>query len=295
MYKRLIVGLKCAIRNGQEWKMPLGVGLIGCGAIGTVLARAVDSGQAGDTHLVMVYDLAAEKSRILIKKLTRKPRIAENFEELIECGEIDLVIEAASQGAVKEYASKVLRAGKDLMIMSVGALVDSELTNEIKRYAEGRGKRVYIPSGAIAGLDGVKAAVIGRVDHVTLTTRKPPEGLGGALHVKEKEIRLDRLKNPTIIYEGPALEACRLFPVNVNVAAALGLAGIGLENTKVRIIADPTIERNIHEIEVKGEFGELKIHTENIPSVENPKTSYLAALSAIATLRKITEPLLIGT
>ena len=275
--------------------MPLGVGLIGCGAIGTVLARAIDRGQAGDTHLVMVYDLAAEKSQILVRKLTRKPRIAKNFGELIKREDIDLIIEAASQEAVKEYATKVLRAGKDIMIMSVGALIDSELTKEIKRYAEGRGKRVYIPSGAITGLDGVKAAAIGGVDRVTLTTRKPPEGLGDSPYVREKGIRLDTLKNPTIIYEGPALEACRLFPVNVNVAAALGLAGIGLENTKVRIIADPTIERNIHEIEVKGEFGELKIHTENIPSVENPKTSYLAALSAIATLRKITEPLLIGT
>jgi len=257
--------------NGQEWKMPLGVGLIGCGAIGTVLARAIDKGQTGDAHLVMIYDSATEKSQILVMKLTRKPRIAKNFEELIEREDIDLIIEAASQGAVKEYASKVLRAGKDLMIMSVGALVDSELINEIKRYAEGRGKRVYIPSGAIAGLDWVKAAVIGKVDHITLTTRKPPEGLGDAPYVKEKRIHLDALKNPTIIYEGPALEACRFFPVNVNVAAALGLAGIGLEKTGVRIIADPTIERNIHEIEVKGEFGELKIHTENVPSAETPK------------------------
>ncbi|MEM2935717.1 MAG: aspartate dehydrogenase [Candidatus Bathyarchaeia archaeon] len=275
--------------------MPLGVGLIGCGAIGTVLARAIDNGQAGDVRLVMVYDLVAEKSHILVRKLTRKPRIIQSFKELIECGDVDLVIEAASQGAVKEYASKVLRAGKDLMIMSVGALVDSDLINEIKRYAEGRGKRVYIPSGAIAGLDGVKAAAIGRVDYVTLTTRKPPKGLGDAPYVKEKKMRLDMFKNPTIIYEGSALEACRLFPVNVNVAAALGLAGIGMEKTRVRIIADPTIDRNIHEIEVKGEFGELKMHTENVPFVDNPQTSFLAALSAIATLRKITEPLLIGT
>ncbi len=274
--------------------MPLGVGLIGCGAIGTVLTRAIDRGQAGDVRLVMVYDLVARKSRILVRKLTRKLRIAENFEELIECGDIDLIIEAASQGAVKDYSSKVLKTGKDLMIMSVGALVDSDLTNEIKRYAKGSGKRVYIPSGAIAGLDGVKAAVVGGVDRVTLTTRKPSEGLKDAPYVKKK-VRLDTLKNPTIIYEGPALEACRLFPVNVNVAAALGLAGIGPEKTKVRIIADPTIKRNIHEIEVKGEFGELKIQTENVPSVDNPKTSYLAALSAVATLRKITEHLLIGT
>jgi len=275
--------------------MSLGVGLVGCGAIGTVLACAIDGGQAGNAHLVMMYDLVAEKSQILCEKLVCKPKIAKGFEELIACEDIDLIVEAASQDAIRAYALNVLKAGKDLMIMSVGALVDSELAEEIRRCAKESGKRVYIPSGAIAGLDGVKAAVIGRVDIVILTTRKPPEGLKDAPYVKQKKMQLEKLKNPALIYEGPAIEACKLFPANVNVAAALGLVGIGVEKTRVQIIADSSIKRNIHEIMVKGEFGELKVNIKNIPLISNPKTSCLAALSAIATLKKISEPLIIGT
>jgi aspartate dehydrogenase len=275
--------------------MSLGVGLIGCGAIGTVLARAIDKGQAGDAHLVMIYDIIADKSKILREKLTCKPKIAENFRELIECESVNLVIEAASQEAVKDYALDVLRAGKDLMVMSVGALVDSKLTEEIRHCAKESERRIFIPSGAIAGLDGVKATVIGKVDSVTLITRKPLEGLMDAPYVKEKKLRLEKLEKPTLIYEGPAFEACKLFPANVNVAAALGLAGVGVEKTKVRIIADPFIKRIIHEVKVKGEFGELRVHTENVPLTENPKTSYLAALSAIATLKKISESFIVGT
>lgn len=273
----------------------MGVGLIGCGAIGTVLAHAMDEGRAGDARLVAVYDLMLEKSRELVNGLTSKPKIAETLEKLLEYRDIDLIVEAASQGAVRQYASRVLRAGKNLMIMSVGALVDYDLTEEIRNEARAFGKRVYLPSGAIAGLDGVKAAAIGRIDKVILTTRKPPAGLKDVPYVRRSGIDIDALKEPTVVYEGRASEACKLFPLNVNVAAALSLAGIGQENTEIRVIADPTMERNVHEVSVKGEFGELKTRTENVPSAENPKTSYLAALSAVATLKKITEHMLIGT
>ena len=273
--------------------MPLGVGLIGCGSIGKVLAQAIDEGQAGDTQLVIVYDRINEKAKVLSRKLKSKPKIAKNFDEFLENRSVELVIEAASQEAVKAYAIKVLEAGKSLMVMSVGALVDSELACEISRVAREKGVKVYIPSGAIAGLDGVKSSAVGKVESVTLTTRKPLEGLKDTQYFKEKIC--GKIEKPTLLYEGPAAEACKLFPANVNVAATLGLAGVGAEKTMVRIIVDPSISRNIHEVEVRGEFGELKVHVENVPFVDNPKTSYLAALSAIATLKKITEPLMIGT
>lgn len=273
--------------------MSLGVGLIGCGAIGTVLAHAIDEGQAGDACLVMIYDRRSEKAEFLSGGLRKKPKIAVNFEELIKCKEVDLIVEAASQEAVKAYAFRVLKAGKDLMIMSVGALVDQGLASEIRRIAKKEGRRVYIPSGAIAGLDGVKASSICRVKKVTLTTRKPPESLRENPYFMEKFG--GKVEGPTLLYEGPAVEACKLFPANVNVAAALGLAGVGMENTLVRIIVDPSLDKNVHEIEVVGEFGELKVCVQNVPSASNPKTSYLAALSAIATLRKITEPIVVGT
>ncbi|MCS7123907.1 MAG: aspartate dehydrogenase [Candidatus Bathyarchaeota archaeon] len=277
----------------RKGKVPLGIGLIGCGAIGAILAKAVDEGRAGDACLVVVFDENLKKAVDLAQKLKSKPKVARNFNELIECEDVKLVVEAASQEAVKAYAIEVLRAGKDLMVMSVGALVDSKLTSEINRIAKENGRKIYVPSGAIAGLDGVKASAIDKIEKVVLTTRKPLKALSDNLYFKEKFG--GKVEELTVIYEGPALEACRLFPANVNVAATLSLVGVGAEKTVVRVVADPALERNVHEIEVKGEFGDLVVRVENVPSRENPKTSYLAALSAIATLRKITEPIVIGT
>jgi len=276
-------------------KSALRVGLIGCGAIGTTLAQAIDSGRAGKIHLTIVYDSIPQRSKNLVRGLSKKPKIAEKPEQLIKNEGVDLVIEAASQDAVRQYAEKVLRAGKDLMLMSVGALVDYKLLSRIRSLAERTGRRVYVPSGAIAGLDGLRAAAIGRIYEVVLTTRKPPKGLKGAPFIKQKKIDLDAINVAKKIYEGTAQEACKFFPDNVNVAAALSLAGIGPKKTIVRIVADPGINRNIHEISVRGEFGELRARIENVPSPENPKTSYLAAVSAIANLRKITENILVGT
>ncbi|MEM3873770.1 MAG: aspartate dehydrogenase [Candidatus Bathyarchaeia archaeon] len=273
--------------------MPLGVGLIGCGAIGTVLAQAIDKRQAGDTCLRIVFDRNLERAKNLAQRLKSKPGVAKSFRELLECHGVNLVVEAASQEAVRAYAVDVLKSGKDLMIMSVGALVDSELLSEISRTAKEGGRKVYIPSGAIAGLDGLKASAIGKIESVTLTTRKPVESLVDNPYFMRKTG--GRVEKPTLIYEGSAAEACKLFPANVNVAATLSLAGMGAEKTIVRVVADPTVSQNIHEIEVRGEFGELRVHVENVPSAENPKTSFLAALSAIATLKKLTEPLVIGT
>lgn len=278
-----------------EREAPLGVGLIGCGAIGSVVAHAIDEGEAGNASLIMVYDLVLQKSRKLVSELSTKPKIASNFAELISCKDVHLIIEAASQDAVRQYASRAIQAGKYLMIMSVGALVDSKLTNDIKSSAHNAGRKVYIPSGAIAGLDGLKSASVDRVDQVTLATRKPPKGLKDNSYIEQKGIKIDALSKPRIVYEGTAVEACKLFPANVNVAAALSLAGIGPEETKVRIVADPNIKRNIHEIRVKGKFGEFKVRVENVPFAKNPKTSCLATLSAVATLRKITQHMLIGT
>ncbi|MEM2419710.1 MAG: aspartate dehydrogenase [Candidatus Bathyarchaeia archaeon] len=273
--------------------MPLGVGLIGCGAIGTVLAKAIDNGRAGEACLVMVFDKNLKKAEDLAQKLKSKPKIARTFRELIECEDVKLVVEAASQEAVRAYVVEILRADKDLMIMSAGALVDPKLASEISQTAKMNNRKVYVPSGAIAGLDGVKASAIGKIKRVVLTTRKPLEALEDNAYFRKKFG--GKVEEPTVIYEGNAVEACKLFPANVNVAATLSLAGIGAEETIVRVIADPALKRNVHEIEVKGEFGELAVHVENVPSAENPKTSFLAALSAIATLKKITEPIVVGT
>ena len=256
------------------------IGLLGCGNIGRILAEAIDGGEV-DCCLVAVFDQDVERAREIVDSLTRKPHVSDNFGGLLQ--DTDLVVEAASQEAVKEYGVKVLESGKDLVIMSVGALADEGLFNDLMQQVNKSGCRIYVPSGAIAGLDGIKAAKIKGIDSVELTTRKPPAELGTTT---DKE---------TVVYYGSAREGIKKFPKNVNVAATLSLAGIGFDKTKLRIIADPNVNRNIHEIRVGGFFGEFNVKMENLPSPNNPKTSYLAAMSAIATLKEINRSLRLGT
>ena len=276
-------------------KTKVGAGLIGCGAIGTVLAEAIDSGKAGEIDLIVVYDIIVERAQILASKLNRKPLVAKNINEVLERDDVQIVIEAASQEAVEQYAVKVLSSNKDLMVMSTGALLDETLMAKIVEAAKNSGRKIYVPSGAIVGLDNVKAAAIGQIEEVTLITRKPPISFKGAPYVEKSKIDLSTLKEPLTLYEGSAREAVKLFPQNVNVAATLSLAGVGPDKTKVKIIVDPGIKNIIHEIHVKGEFGEILTRTVNKPFPSNPRTSYIAALSAIATLKKISGNIIIGT
>jgi len=270
--------------------MPIKIGLVGCGAIGAEIAKAVDSG-ALDAKLVAVCDHNPATAVALIDSLQHKPARLK-LEELVALS--DVVVEAASQKAVPAIARAALEKGKKLMIMSVGALADREFYAEVKALAKEHGSRVYLPSGAISGLDGLKSASIGTIRSVTLTTTKNPIGLQGAPYILENKIDLDLLAGPTLIFEGSALQAVKAFPANVNVAATLFLAA-GESEVKVKIVADPGIHVNRHEIVVEGDFGRISTLVENVPSPRNPKTSYLAALSAIATLRSIVEPVKIGT
>ncbi|MDI6826268.1 MAG: aspartate dehydrogenase [Candidatus Aenigmarchaeota archaeon] len=266
------------------------IALIGCGNIGTIIAKAIEEKKV-DAKLECVYDIIEERGKEFAKKFVSTYK---KFDDILK-EDLDLIIEAASQEAVRTLIPRALKAKKNVMIMSAGALVDEKLFHEIKELTDKNRLKVYIPSGAIAGLDGIKSANIIEIENVMLKTRKPPKSLEGAPFFEKYHVNLNDIKNPTIIYEGPAKEAVRLFPQNVNIAASLSLAGIGPEKTKVQIIADPNIKSNIHEIIAEGKFGVLKTRVENIPSPDNPKTSYLAALSAIATLKKITEPIQIGT
>jgi aspartate dehydrogenase len=161
------------------------------------------------------------------------------------------------------------------------------------RLAEKHGCRILVPAGAIAGLDGVKAAREGAITSVTMETRKPPRGLAGAPYIEERHIDLDAIREETLIFEGPATEAVKAFPANVNVVAALSLAGIGPERTRIKLFATPGQQRNQHRITVEGEFGRLVIEVENVPSA-NPRTGVLSYLSAIAMLRELGAPLRVG-
>lgn len=270
--------------------MVLKIGLVGCGAIGSEIARSIDRGEIA-AQLVAVCDHNPETARELIDSLKNKP-VKADLEGLVNSS--DLVVEAASQRAVPAIAKAALEKGRSLMIMSVGALADAELYRSIKRTAAEHGSKVYLPSGAISGLDGLKSASSGSIKRVTLTTTKSPASLEGAPHIREKNIDLKGLKEPTVVFEGSAAEAVKAFPANVNVAATLCLAARDGE-VRVKIIADPGIKVNRHEIVAEGDFGKITTKVENVPSPKNPKTSYLAALSAIATLRSIVEPIKIGT
>lgn len=274
------------------------IGIIGCGTIGSELATFIEKFK--DVNIVALCDVDQEKAKKLAVQLNHKPNLVKvlNIDELINLS--DLVIESASKYIVKEVAEKTFSAGKDLMIMSVGGLIGTEqdisepISKHIFKLAEKNNCKLYIPSGAICGLDGVNSASIGKINSVTLTTTKPPKALEGAPYIVKNKINLNTITAKTLIFEGSALEAVDAFPANINVAASLSIAGIGAEKTKVKIVADPNSSKNMHEIVVEGDFGKLTTTTENLPSPKNPKTSHLAVLSAIAMIKKISGNVKVG-
>ena len=268
----------------------LKIGIVGCGAIGSSLAKAIVSDFSQKAELVSLYDINIEKAYNLSVKFNQK-LAALNLEDLIN--RADLVIEATKADSAFDIAKKAISFSKDIMIMSVGGIIGHY--QELKVLSEEKKVRIFIPSGAICGIDGLKAASCGAINKVILTTRKPPKAFLGAPYILKKRIRLDNLDKDTILFEGSASDAIKAFPENINVAATLSLSGIGAEQTIVRIVASPTINRNIHEIEIESDAGKIITRTENVVHPDNPKTSYLAVLSAIATLKHILEPIKIGT
>ena len=267
----------------------LKIGIVGCGAIGQEIARAIDDGLVS-VELCAICDVDRGRAETLARSLRAGTKVLEQ-PDVIRAS--DLVVEATSQAVAPGIIREVLTSSKDVLVMSVGGLLKHY--DELRGLAERAGRRIYVPSGAIAGLDAVKAAMVGTVTRVVLTTRKPPKGLMGAPYVVENKIDLNGLREASVIFSGCAAEAVPAFPANINVAAALSLAGIGPERTMVRIIADPACERNTHEIEVEGDFGRLLLRAENVPSPSNPKTSRLAALSAVALLRRLTAIVVVGS
>ncbi|HEY2917588.1 MAG TPA: aspartate dehydrogenase [Candidatus Binatia bacterium] len=262
------------------------IGIVGCGAICRALLRAVESGKL-PVRIAGVTSRTEKNAREFLSAFKNPPAYL-SLSELIAAS--DLILEAAGGKVVPELAEKVFAAGKDLMVISIGALLDH---SEIIEKSRQTGCRLYMPSGAIAGLDGIKSAAVGEIAHVTHTTRKPPEGLEGAPYLVERGISLIGLQAEKEVFVGSAREACRGFPANVNVTAAVSLAGIGPDQTRVRIFAVPGLTRNCHDVEVEGEFGRLLVHIENIPS-ENPKTGKLTALSIIRAVQDAADPVRIG-
>lgn len=250
--------------------------VIGCGAIGSsIVAYARRSPLISRIYL---YDRVREKANFVA-------RANPGCEAVDDVGSgmrtSDVIVEAASQTAVHEHAPRALALGKDLIIMSVGALADDTFRSDIERLSHEKGAMVTIPSGACGGFDALASARLAGLDDVLLTTTKPPKGLRDAPFITENDIDLSGIERPTIIFSGSARDAVRAFPSNVNVAATVSIAGIGFDRTRVEVVCDPRTRRNTHLLKAHGEFGEMRCEFSNLPSPDNPRTSYIAAMSAI--------------
>ena len=267
----------------------LKVAIAGLGAIGLQVARRIDAGEIEGLVLSAVAARDETKAQRNLAGFRSPPKILP-LKQLAEVA--DVVVECVPAAHFLSAAEPPIRLGRTFMPLSVGALLGHM---ELVDLARETGARIVVPSGAILGLDAVRAVAEGNVESVRLVTRKPPAGLAGAPLLVEKGISLEGLSEPLMVYAGTAREAAKGFPANLNVSVALSLAGIGPDRTEVEVWADPTVTHNTHTIIVKSDSSNLTMTIENTPSAENPRTGVITALSVIAALRRLTAPLVIGT
>ena len=251
------------------------VGIIGCGAIANIITTSIVPEENG-IDIAYFFDKDIERAENLASLAGGVAVL--DFDDMLN--NVDLVLECASPNSVKEYAPTVLKKGLDMIIMSIGAFMDMEFYNDVLKIAKENNAKIHLPSGAVVGLDGIKAVAKFGLKEVNLVTRKSPKSLGKDIDSEE------------ILFEGKASEAVKEFPLNINVAATISMACN--RDIDVKIIVDPKVDRNVHEITVKGDFGEFKTTTMNYPCAANPKTSMLAALSAIRLLKSFNETISVG-
>ena len=267
----------------------LKLGIAGLGAIGLAVAKRVDAGQVPGISLAAVAVRDEEKARKALAGYRSAPRLT-SLAGLAELA--DVVLECLPSARFAAVAEPAVRNGRIFMPLSVGALLDHMQFIDLARET---GAKIVVPTGALLGLDAVRAAAEGKITSATIVTRKPPKGLAGAPLLVERGILVDDIKEPLRVFEGTAREAIAGFPANVNVAVALSLAGIGPDQTRIEIWADPGVTRNTHTVIVKSDSSDLTMTIENIPSEENPRTGKITALSTMAALRRLTAPLVIGS
>jgi len=268
---------------------PLRLAIGGLGAIGLEVASRVDAGAVDGIVLSAVCARDRDKAAGKLKDFSTVPDIVP-LNELAE--HADIVVECAPAALFLDIARPAIERGRVFIPLSAGVLLDHMDLVEKSRQT---GARIIVPTGALLGLDAVKAVAEGDVKAIRMVTRKPPAGLKGAPYLVEQGISVDGLEEAKKVFAGSARQAARGFPANVNVAAALALAGIGPERTQVEIWADPAVTRNTHTIIVEADASNFTMTIENVPTQENPPTGKITALSVIATLRRLTEPLVVGT
>ena len=269
------------------------VAIIGGGTIATLFIEHIRRGDLGDAQVVAVVG-RSEASRG--KPLACEHGIAyvTTIDELL-AQRPDVVVEAASHEAVRDFGVTLLDNGIAVIVLSGGALCDEVLRMRLEAAAHKTGALLYVPSGGIGALDALKAATLSGMDSVTISVAKPPIAWKGIAYVEKLGVDLGALKVATVLFEGTAREGVPHFPANVNIAAVLSLSGIGFDRTRLKVIADPSLKVNTHHIEMRGKTGNISVKFENVPSSDNPKTSWLACYSALAALKHAKSPVRYGT
>ena len=267
--------------------MDFRIGIAGVGTIGQELAQRLDRGEIPGCRLGAVSGRDPQKTADFIATLNNKVE-AVALDQLPQ--HVDIIVECAPAALLRQIVEPAVKAGKKVIVLSVGALL---ALPDLLEGKAGPGQ-IMVPTGALIGLDAVTAAAEGTIHSVRMVTRKPPRGLVGAPYLVEHDISVEGLTAPLKVFDGTAREAATGFPANLNVAVALSLAGIGPDQTKLEIWADPTVVRNTHHITVDSDSAKFSMTIENIPS-SNPKTGLITAQSVVAMLRKLGSPVRVGT
>jgi len=254
------------------------IALIGCGAIGRALLEIIQNDRALQVAAIVVPPEGTDAAQATAQRLAPQAAVV----QAVPSG-VDLVLEAAGHSAIAEHVVPALQRGTPAIVASVGALSAAGLLEQLEAAARQGQTQVQLIAGAIGGIDALAAARIGGLDNVTYTGRKPPLAWSGT--PAEAAFNLAALTQETVIFAGSAREAARLYPKNANVAATVSLAGLGLDATRVRLIADPAVTENVHHVEARGAFGQFELTMRNLPLAANPKTSALTVYSAVRALR----------
>lgn len=269
------------------------VAIIGGGTIATLFIEHIQRGDLGGAQVVALMGRSGESRG---KPLASEHGIAyvTTLDELL-AQRPEVVVEAASHDAVRDFGVPLLEKGIAVIVLSGGALCDDVLRARLEAAAHTTGALLYVPSGGIGALDALKAAALSGMDSVTISVAKPPAAWKGITYVEKLGVDMNSLKDAMVLFDGTAREGVPLFPANVNIAAVLCLAGIGFDRTRLKVIADPALIDNTHHIEMRGKTGAISIKFENVPSPDNPKTSWLACYSALAALKQAKSAVRYGT
>ncbi len=262
--------------------------LIGYGAIAQEVLKRIQPGEAANINSILVRANRVSEVRDTVS--SRGIEVVSSLSEL--SAKPDLIAECAGHSGVREYGVEALRSGTDFLVISIGALADTELFAALTLAAKEAGSKLILAAGAVAGADALAAARVGGLNRVKYTSRKPPKAWKGT--PAEDVANLDELTEEITLYQGSAAEAAKRYPQNANVAATIALAGVGFAKTEVRLVADPTRDGNLHQVRAEGAFGSVDIEILGNPLPDNPKTSTLAAHSVIAEIRRRAEPVEIG-